>query len=145
MACMICGSQNASEKLFRYNEPDKYELWMGIKHVAREWRRCGVCGLCSQYRNYPLAVLEGIYKSGYRDPGFRNETIAQAFERINSIPPEFSENVQRVEWLDDVLPMIEGSLLDIGAGIGVFAHAMRSEWKVACTEENEYSLDFIKT
>jgi hypothetical protein len=143
MACLICGSRNASEMVFKYDEPDKYELWMGIKKPHREWRRCGLCGLYSQYRNYPLSVLEPIYKSGYRDPGFRSETIAQAFERINAIPTELSENAQRCEWLNDVLPLTEATLLDIGAGIGVFAHAMSKEWQVACIEENIYSIDFI--
>ena len=144
MACLICGSRNASEKLYTYSEPDKYELWAGIKNVRREWRRCGVCGLCSQYRNYKLSILETIYQSGYRDPGFRDETIDQAFKRINSLPEHDSENYQRVEWLNGVLPMTEGTMLDIGAGIGVFANAMRNEWKVDCVECNEYSIDFIR-
>lgn len=130
MACIICGSHNNSKKVWDYFEPDKYEQYVGIDRIKRRWQQCGGCGIYRQYRNYKIEILSEIYKNGYRDKRFRGETIDNAFNRIMLIPLESSENKQRVEWLKDVLPMTEGTMLDIGSGIGVFPFLMKDEWEV---------------
>ena len=144
MACVICGSHNNAKKLFEYFEPDKYEKYVGIERIRRKWMQCG-CGVCRQYRNYHIEILSDIYKTGYRAKSFRGETIENAFNRLMLLPLERSENKQRVEWLQDVLPMTEGTMLDIGSGIGVFPYLMKKEWDVTCVEENQDSILFINS
>lgn len=145
MACIICGSLNNTKKVWDYFEPDKYEKYVGIDRIKRRWQQCGGCGIYRQYRNYKIEILSEIYKHGYRDKKFRGETIENAFNRIMLMPLETSENKQRVEWLKDVLPMTEGTMLDVGSGIGVFPFLMKDEWDVTCVEENADSILFINS
>jgi len=145
MACMICGSHNNVSTVFTYDEPDKYETAMGITRVSRKWCECNSCGIFRQYRNYKLELLNPIYKKIYRSKEFRGETIENAFNRIVGKTDECSENNERVQWLKNALPMTEGTMLDIGSGIGVFPYAMSDEWDVTCVEENEDSVLFINS
>jgi hypothetical protein len=143
MACVICGSQNNSKPVVEFFEPDKYELAMGINKSRRKWVRCGNCGIYRQYRNYRIELLEPIYKDIYRSKEFRGESIEEAFNRIMALPVNESENEERVRWLKDALPITEGTMLDIGSGIGVFPSAMSDEWDVTCVEENRHSILFL--
>lgn len=140
--CPICGN-DVWQDIVAYTIPDKYESWVGIKEVQRDWRKCSLCGLYCQTRNYPLKDLEKIYSSGYRNSGFRGETIEEAFNRIMAIPN--NENNRRVEWLTGHIGAPK-NLLDIGAGIGVFPALMREKGaNPSCVEANSESLRFINS
>ncbi len=129
--------------MFKYNAPDKYEKYIGIHNVKREWVYKGD-GVFYHKRNYNLALLEKIYEYGYRAKDFRGETIDEAFKRIMAIPN--NENQARMNWLEGVIGDRK-SLLDIGSGLGVFP----ALWKetisnnIYCVETNKESICFINS
>ena len=139
MKCVICGSSAWLPSVLK-TEPDKYEKWMDITDVRRQWIKCLKCGLWHHKRNYLMYELEKIYIDGYRHPEFRGETIEETFKRIASNP---SENEKRTEWFLRYTDETK-TLLDIGAGLGIFPWAI-SHWgiDVHCTEENNDSVNFI--
>jgi len=73
MKCIACDSYIGAT-VFRYDEPDKYEKWMGLGHIKRAWKKCE-CGMYQQDRNYPVEFLEKIYEDGYRDVDFRKDAL----------------------------------------------------------------------
>jgi SAM-dependent methyltransferase len=143
--CWICGNAKKFISVHSYDKPDKYEKWMDIKDVNRCWVRCMKCGFYIHVRGYNLSELEPIYKSGYRDEKFRGEPIQHAFDRITTAVE--SENEARYLWFAMNVTYTESrKVLDIGSGIGVWPWLLkRAEYDVACVEENEISINFIKT
>jgi len=139
--CVICGG-NPRKTKFGYTKPDKYEKWVGIENVKRLWVRCE-CGFYWQLRNYPLSRLEKIYVDGYRDPGFRGETIAEAYKRLRYIKE--SENEERYFWFASRLSFKKSrKVLDIGSGVGVWPAILKAaDYEVTCVETNTDSIDFI--
>lgn len=128
--------------MFVIDKPDKYEKWMGITNVERRWAWNNRHQCWHQERNYDLENLEAIYTFGYRSEKFRGESIEDAFNRIKRLPYGESENKYRVDWF--LRHFKRGKLLDIGAGIGVFAHEIRSHgWEVEASETNLYSIKFL--
>lgn len=140
MECVVCESDRW-ETVFTYTTPDKYEQWVRLRDIHRKWLWCNTCGMLQQHHNYDMSDLERIYTDGYRHPKFCGETISEAFERINLIPD--NENSQRIEWLSKTRFR---TILDVGAGLGVFPAALcRLGKKVKTTELNRDSRKFIKS
>jgi len=141
--CSICGNNKNFITVHSYTKPDKYEKWVGLKDIKRSWVRCSKCGFYIQIRNYDINDLERIYSHGYRDKGFRGETIKEAFDRIVNV--KHSENEQRFLRFALNSDYEEcKKVLDIGSGIGVWpALLKRAEYEVDCVEENQFSIDFI--
>lgn len=141
--CQICNNESNLITLYTYGSADKYEKWMGIEDVNRCWLMCMRCGFHFQIRNYDIKKLEKIYKYGYRQKGFRTETIEEAFERIRNT--EDNENESRYIWFGMHIKYEESkNVLDIGSGIGVWPEILtRTGFNVDCVEENELSIDFI--
>ena len=141
MKCIICDSIKF-EEIHLYTTPDKYEKYMGIENVDRDWARCLECGHYRQDRNYPLADLEKIYEDGYRNFAFRGETIEQAYNKVVAIPN--NENSQRCEWFMDNIGEAK-TILDFGSGLGVFPQYLSNRgYDVDCVEANKDSQEFIK-
>jgi len=141
MACLICGSK-VSEPVFAYIKPDKYEEWQGIWNVLRKWSKCSECDFHFQTRNYDLQELEWIYKEGYRSKTFRGESIESAFNRISK---KSTENDKRVNFVEYAINLADKTVLDIGAGIGIFANSVKDDCMlIECVEENKHSLKFIQ-
>jgi len=141
LKCIIC-NDNFWEEIHLYTSPDKYEKYMGIENVERDWARCINCGHYQQSRNYPLAELEKIYKDGYRDFRFRGETINQSYNRVIGTP--HNENSQRCEWFIGNIGEVK-TILDFGSGLGVFPEYLSNRgYSVDCVETNKDSQAFIK-
>jgi len=138
----MCGNRKFIT-VFAYKHPDKYEQYVGLKTIHRNWVRCLHCGFHFQIRDYELKDLEMMYKNGYRDKEFRGETIEEAFNRINAI--EDNENESRYVWFAMNIKFLDtDKFLDIGSGIGVWPNILKKAgFKVDCVEENEQSIDFI--
>lgn len=145
--CPICG---ASDWRFVrcYNTLDKYEENVGIgAPVQRVWSKCR-CGFLKCTRNYDLRELDGIYDNGYRAKGFREDSVADTFNKIVSLPFEKSENKQRIAWLLNTLGGdVGGEILDVGAGLCVFLYELCAGsagiWKPRAFEPNAISAHFI--
>lgn len=141
MKCIICDSTKF-EEIYLYTTPDKYEKYMGIENVDRDWARCMRCGHYQQDRNYPLADLEKIYENGYRNFDFRGETIQQAYSKVMENPD--NENLQRCEWFIDNIGEVK-TILDFGSGLGVFPEFLANRrYDVDCVETNKDSQAFIE-
>jgi len=149
LKCIICDSTKF-EEIHLYLTPDKYEKYMGIKDVDRDWSRCLDCGHYQQSRNYPLAELEKIYEDGYRNFNFRGETIKQTYNKV--VGNHNNENKQRCEWFIDNIGewFIDNigevrTILDFGSGLGVFPEFLANRgYSVDCVEANKYSQEFIE-
>ncbi len=140
MKCIICDSIKF-EEIHLYTTPDKYEKYMGIEDVDRDWARCMACGHYQQDRNYPLADLEKIYEDGYRNFKFRGETIKQSYNKVVAKPA--NENSQRGEWFIENIGEAQ-TILDIGSGLGVFPQYLSNRrFLVDCVEANKDSQAFI--
>jgi SAM-dependent methyltransferase len=141
--CMICGG-NPEGTDYGYRKPDKYEEWVGLNRIKRLWVWCPDCGFYWQMRDYPLADLEEIYKTGYRSKEFRGESIIGAYKRIRGI--RYNENDQRYLWFAfNTKFHATRKVLDIGSGIGVWPALLKdAEYGVACVEENLDSKVFIR-
>ena len=130
------------EEIHLYTTPDKYEKYMDIENIERDWARCMTCGHFQQDRNYPLADLEKIYEDGYRNFKFRGKTIEQAYNRVMATPN--NENSQRCEWFTDNIGNVR-TVLDFGSGLGVFPQYLSTRgFHVDCVEANKYSQDHIE-
>lgn len=141
MKCIICDSTKF-EEIHLYTTPDKYEKYMGIENVDRDWARCLQCGHYQQGRNYPLADLEKIYEKEYRSFHFRGETIKQAHDKV--IKNRNNENTPRCEWFMENIGDVK-TILDFGSGLGVFPEFLSNRgYLVDCVEANEYSRQFIE-
>ena len=142
MNCYMCG-KGVFMVLFDYITPDKYEKWVGLNKISRQWGLCVKCGFVQSFRNYPLGDLEAIYKAGYRHPVFRGESMATTYHRIMVLKYEESENDQRCDWVRSHVEPCK--ILDIGSGLGVFPVKMDYfGFDVECVEENVDSIAFIR-
>lgn len=144
MQCPVCRSEVLS-LAFRYQEPDKYEEWCGIKKVERSWWRCLHCDHGMSHRVYDPQQLMPIYLDGYRDKGFRKETIEETFAKVKALPPNESETAYRGEVYTIGGIFDEQKVLDIGSGLGIWPHWLaRFENEVTCIEPNRESAKFIR-
>lgn len=144
MNCILCGNDDWLKTDFIFDKPDKYESWMGITDIYRQWLRCQ-CGLYKSFRNYPLSELQKIYTEGYRDPKFRGETIRESFDKVMALPPSRSENAARFKWfIHHISKKTACNVLDIGSGLGVWPYVLKmSGYDVWCVETNKESIEFI--
>ena len=127
MSCPLCGGTELAT-VFRYDEPPPGETPFGLEPYEREYRRCGTCGHFVAVTSMDLAEL---YAGEYVDATYSAEGIARSYERIMALPPERSDNVQRVARIRERLGE-RGTVLDVGSGLGVFPARMRDAgW--ACT------------
>lgn len=113
---------------FTYDSPPRGEtpLGAGIGHYSRSYWRCGICK--HEFADHDID-LSGIYEGSYVEQTYGNRMRA-TFDRIMSLPAEQSDNSGRVQrvlafgkkhFSRGYLP----SLLDIGAGLGVFPFKMK--------------------
>src|SRR5688572_15215538 len=129
-----CGESNRSVA-FSYNTPPAGETLFRLPPpYHRSYEMCGICG---HYFGVHDIDLSSLYDSGYVDVTYSSaDKMAAVFERIISLPPERSDNAGRAARIDAFAQTRFGSsegrsVLDIGAGIGVFPHAMKKRgWNV---------------
>ena len=131
-ASCMCGV-GRFERVFLYDAPPAGEVrfsFSGSDDYRREVLRCTVCG-------HFLSVHEmddsALYDADYVSSTYRGG-IRAAFERVNALPPERSDNVARVQ---RVLAFAERHVsgprrggrpprvLDVGSGLCVFLHRMK--------------------
>lgn len=116
MSCPICAGSE-SERAVEYRERPEGETDFGIDPYLREYRRCATCG-----HFFGVMETEVDYGGDYMDATYADRMEA-TYERIMSLPPERSDNVQRVARLTGAVE--PGTVLDIGSGLGVFGARMK--------------------
>ena len=90
-----------------------------------------------------------LYQDDYVSSNYKDEQgVRQAFDRINSLPPEKSDNVGRVQcvngfamtyWNQADLQGRQPSIIDIGSGLCVFLYKMKEAgWDEAQAMDENY-------
>jgi SAM-dependent methyltransferase len=120
---------------FTYDAQPPLETRFPLAAGSQYWRELHRCAQCGHYlEHFPVdqaALYGGEYVSATYGGG---EGLLNSFERINALPPERSDNVQRVRhlidfcnghWSAERWADRKPTLLDVGAGLGVFPYRMR--------------------
>jgi len=130
---------------FTYSEPPPLETRFPLaegESYRRELHRCGQCGhYVESFAPDQSRLYAGEYVSSlYQD----RDGIRRAFDRINALPPEKSDNVGRVRFVDTYCRNRWGRqaraprLLDVGAGLGVFPFRMKQAgWDCVALDMDE--------
>jgi SAM-dependent methyltransferase len=127
----VCGSERL-ETAFRYERPPEGETPFPLRAGERYERAYLRCTSCGHYAGAHELDLSRLYEGEYMDSTYAGDRLAQTFERIMALPPEESDNVQRVERIRRFWRGPPGSVLDVGSGLGVFPARMKDAgW--ACT------------
>ena len=126
------------------NGETRFDLGTQVYHRAYE--KCAVCAHWFGRHDLDLSVL---YDHAYVDSTYGGtDGMRRRFEKIMALPPERSDNRQRVA---RVLAFARGRglgtgarLLDVGAGLGVFPAAMAEVgWDVTALEPDIRTVDHL--
>lgn len=106
---------------FRYEAPPRGETPFQLPPGQPYEREFSLCSNCGHYLAINQLDLTDLYGGAYADATY-GDRMADAYERVMSLPPERSDNAQRVRRLLDHLGNgAPGSrVLDVGSGLGVF-------------------------
>lgn len=128
------------EPRFRYDAPPAGETAFGVGGTySRSYSECTLCGHWFSVNGMDVGSL---YSGAYVDNTYGAKMRA-TFERILALPPEHSDNTARVacvlefacgRFADDR----QRTLLDIGAGLGVFPFRMKEAgWRCTAVDPDE--------
>ena len=128
-----CRGQHLAE-VWTYNQPPSGEVdfkFSSTSGYLRQIHRCPICGhFISIHEMDPSDLYAGEYvESTYRDAA----GIKEAFDRINALPEDRSDNLSRVRrvvrFCRDYFPDRGQPLevLDVGSGLCVFLHQLKKK------------------
>jgi SAM-dependent methyltransferase len=142
-ACPLCGSTQL-ELVFSWDEPPAGETPFPLppgRAYAREFRRCADCDL---FIGVHGLGGEGFYGGEYVDVTY-GDRMAETYDRIRALPPGQSDNESRVQRILTELGR-EGSVLDVGAGLGVFPARMREAgWQVTALDPDPRAVEHLRS
>lgn len=145
--CPMC--QGSSLQVhFIYDTPPPLETRFPLAEGSEYWREIHRCSQCGHYLEWFEQDQGALYSGEYVSATYGGPAeIRQAFDRINALPPEKSDNVARVRFVDhyyrshlknDKQLRQPLRLLDIGAGLGVFPHRMKmAGWQCTAIDMDE--------
>jgi SAM-dependent methyltransferase len=123
-SCRFCGGEHV--RIASYDAPLEGETDFGISPYRRTLWQCRRCGHVINRHGFDLEA--SLYQGAYAEATY-GEKMRGTFAKIMGLPPERSDNRQRVarmkllaESMDWGIPR---SCLDVGSGLGVFPAAMR--------------------
>lgn len=126
MNCLLCNSQKIDFK-FSYNGNDIYLKRINKIDFKLDWFECASCGVffSKQYQN-----IRDVYSDlDLYDAQYDKDSIKERFEAIMSLDENSSDNAMRVKRIKSFhnryitnfdLHRKPFSILDVGAGLGVF-------------------------
>lgn len=142
MSCPLCGGTRL-ETAFSYDEPPPGETRFDLsaEEYRREFLRCDTCG---HYIARLSVDVERLYSGAYVDATYA-AGLESGYERIMALPPERSDNVQRVRRIVERLGE-RGSVLDVGSGLGVFPARMKQAgWKVTALDPDARAAEHARS
>ena len=136
------------ETVFSYDVPPKGETSFPIDpaEYRRSFRQCGVCRhLVAEHS----LDLDGIYDRHYIDSTYGAEGLRAGFDRIISLPPESSDNTQRVaRVVEFAAARVVGRtvrVLDVGSGLCVFLHRLLAEgWDCTALDPDSRAVEHAR-
>ncbi len=137
---------------FGYDAPPQLETRFDLRDQAysRGYDRCTICDHWFGRHDLDLARL---YSADYVNATYGNaDGLRQRFEKIMALPSEHSDNRQRVARLrafahaHGIDETERPTLLDVGAGLGVFPAVMREGgWVVSALEMDRRMVEHLIT
>lgn len=137
--CAVCGAF-ALERWHRYDERPDGETVFDLhgQPYVRDLMRCANCG---HFTSVTDLDLSGLYEGDYMDATYAGDRLRATYDRIMALPPETSDNVQRVERIVARLGA-SGTVLDIGSGLGVFPARMKEAgWTVTALDPDPRAIE----
>ena len=118
----------------------------------RYYRAYDRCGACSHWFGRTELDLSALYDHAYVDSTYGGrDGMRRRFDFVMSLPPERSDNRQRVARVRQfaigrgVSESARPTLLDIGAGLGVFPAVMAAAgWDVTATEPDPRTVEHLE-
>lgn len=125
--CYFCG-ENETLKLLSQSGHDPYLdlIDPDFHEIDRDWEICKNCGFIFRNPMPSEHQIDKLYKD-YDQDVFKNTTPDAYFDKITSFSPEESENYQKANWLENLLPdelknKESFEILDVGCGGGTLLH-----------------------
>ena len=132
--CPMCGVGELYVH-FTYDTQPPLETRFPLAAGSRYWRELHRCAQCGHYLEYFPLDQAALYGGEYVTATYGDSSgLRKSFERINALPAERSDNVQRVRhivafcdgyWSAERWSQRKPALLDVGAGLGVFPYRMQ--------------------
>lgn len=139
-------SQDNLEKKFSYDAPLDIEKNFSIASQGNYWREMYCCKNCGHFLENFDRDQNALYSEEYVSSTYQDLAgIKKAFDRINSLSPSESDNIARAKYVDGFCKNYfnnnlssDLSLLDVGAGLGVFPFQMkRRGWECTAIDMDE--------
>lgn len=127
--CM-CGA-GSFEEWHRYDAPPESEVRFRFSANGEYRRTLLRCARCGHFLSVHDMRNDTLYAGDYVDSTYGAEGLRRAFDRINTLPPERSDNVARVRRVLRYAaermstPRRAPTVLDVGSGLCVFLHRMK--------------------
>lgn len=131
---MLCGG--ARELVFQYESPPPDETLFRLPEGQTYEREVQQCLVCGHMMNVHSLDPGHLYEGDYVDAAYGADGLESAFDRIMELPPDRSDNVQRVRriasWWEAWRDRSSQTVLDVGSGLAVFPARMKEAgWR--CT------------
>ena len=115
------------------------------------WRCFYRCGLCTHFFASTTLDIKKFYESTYSGATYGNSAkVKETFDRIIKLPKSRSDNFHRVQRAKKIINRYSLSdkkptALDIGAGLGVFSAALKTEgWDCVGVDPDPSIVDHLK-
>ncbi len=123
--CPVTGAMDW-ELVKSYSAPPDGETDFGITPYRRDLLHSPSTGHILNHHHFNLS---GLYSGDYWDRTYGGGRMAQTYDKIMALPPEQSDNRQRVAYVQSVWSTYGSSggdrtVLDVGSGLAVFPSAM---------------------
>jgi 2-polyprenyl-3-methyl-5-hydroxy-6-metoxy-1,4-benzoquinol methylase len=136
--CLCGGSE--FEAAFTYHKPPAGEVRFDFSSSGSYFRRILRCKTCGHFLSVHDMDMTSLYRAHYVNSTYGDDGIRCAFERIIALDPVKSDNVGRVKRIVEFAPRhfpgsarSRHSVLDVGSGLCVFLHRLKSETGWDCT------------
>ena len=153
--CRLCHGTKQHVTL-AIDTPDRFERAAGIEeeNYERYWLLCATCGLLNNHYTHDLSA---VYDDAYYDPAVEGESVRERFERILAMPNTGSDNWARVQRIKAFVETYRSdwtgspattSILDIGAGTGIFLYRALEAmpgWTAAAVEPTPQACSHLRT
>lgn len=145
--CPISGDTENSV-VHVYYEPPQGETAFSSVNKDEYCREIRQFKISRHYISTHKMDLSSMYSGDYVDSNYQGlEGIRKTFNKIINLPPEKSDNVARVQRINEIADSvgIEKKVLDIGSGLGVFPYQMKKTgWNTASIDPDERAVSHIK-
>lgn len=147
--CPCTGAPSDTGAGFRYDAPPEGETRFDLGGAAYR-RRYRVCATCGHWSGEHALDLSALYQQSYIDATYGgSQGLEQRFRKIMALPPEKSDNRQRVGRVSAYATANSTGkrrLLDVGAGLGVFPAAMAEQgWEVVGLEPDPRNVAHLRS